>query len=69
MSSSQVKPKAFLEKCITIVSQYVECHDPLSYEVIDDTKVVYVLCNTTTKLSMDGQPLFYLLQVKNSKMI
>lgn len=67
MSSSQVKPKAFLEKCVTIVSKYVECHDPVTYEVIDDSKVVYALCNTTTKISMDGQPLFYLLQVKNSK--
>ena len=67
MSSSQVKPKVFLEKCVAIVSKYVECHDPLTFEVIDDTKVLYALCNTTTKISMDGQPLFYLLQVKNSK--
>lgn len=67
MSSSQVKPKAFLGSCISIVSKYVECHDPLTYKVIDDSKVIYALCNTETKITMDGQPLFYLLQVKNSK--
>lgn len=67
MSSSQVKPKAFLNQCIEIVSKYVECHDPLMFEVIDDTKVLYALCNTQTRITMDGQPLFYLLQVKNSK--
>lgn len=67
MSSSLVKPKAFLDKCVAIVSKYVECHDPLIYEVIDDAKVLYALCNSTTKISMDGQPQFYLLQVKNSK--
>lgn len=67
MSSSPVKPKAFLDKCVDIVSKYVECHDPLIYEVIDEAKVLYSLCNTTTKLSMEGQPQFYLLQVKNSK--
>lgn len=67
MPSSQVKPKAFLEHCISIVSKFVECHDPLTYEVIDDSKVQYALCNTDTKITMDGHPLFYLLQVKNSR--
>lgn len=67
MLSSQVKPKIFLNQCIEIVSKYVECHDPLMFEVIDDTKVLYALCNTQTRITMDGQPLFYLLQVKNSK--
>ena len=66
MSSSPVKPKVFLKNCIDIVSKYVECHDTLTYEVIDDSKVLYALCNTT-KISMDGQPQFYLLKVKNSK--
>ena len=67
MSNSLVKPKAFLKNCINIVSKYVECHDTLTYEVIDDSKVLYALCNTTTKISMDGHPQFYLLKVKNSK--
>lgn len=67
MSSSLVKPKAFLDKCVDIVSKYVECHDPLTYEVIDDAKVLYSLCNSTIKISMDGQPQLYLLQVKKSK--
>lgn len=67
MPSSQLKPKAFLDSCISIVSKFVECHDPLKYEVIDDSKVIYALCNTETKITMDGHPLFYLLQVKNSK--
>lgn len=67
MPSNQVKPKDFLNQCIAIVCKYVECHDPLTFEVIDDTKVLYAICNTQTKISMDGQPLFYLLKVKNSK--
>lgn len=67
MPSNHVKPKAFLEHCISIVSKFVECHDPLKYEVIDDSKVQYALCNTDTRITMDRHPLFYLLQVKNSK--
>ena len=67
MPNSQVKPKAFLNQCIEIVSKFVDCHDPLAYEVIDDTKVLYAFCNTQTKITMDGQPLFYLLKVKKNK--
>ena len=67
MPSSRVKPKPFLDKCVTIVSKYVECHDPLTYKVIDEEKVMYALCNSDTKITMEGHPFFYLLKVKNSK--
>lgn len=67
MPSSQVKPKTFLDQCVSIVSKFVECHDPLMYDKVDNTKVVYAFCNTSTKITMDGQPRFYLLKVKNSK--
>lgn len=67
MLSSQVKPKFFLDRCLSIVSKFVERLDPLTYEIVDDSKVLYSLCNTTTKITMDGHPHFYLLRVKNSK--
>ena len=67
MSSNQVKPKSFHSQCIGILSKYVECHDPLQFELVDMVKGVYVLRNTTTSITMDGKPHFYILQVKNSK--
>ena len=67
MPSNQVKPKTFLPQCISILSKYVESHDPLRFELVDMVKGVYVLRNTTASISMDGDPQFYILQVKNSK--
>lgn len=67
MSSSQVKPKSFLDRCITIISKFVERHDPLTYEIVNNSKVLYALCNANTKITMDGNPRFYLLKVKKSE--
>lgn len=67
MSNSQVKPKSLLRQCITLVSKYVECHDPLEFFLLDDLKGVYALRNTTKPMAMDGAPSFFLLRVKKSK--
>lgn len=67
MPSNQLKPKIFHSQCIGIISKYVECHDPLQFVLIDTVKGVYALRNTTTSFSIDGDPRFYLLLVKNSK--
>lgn len=67
MSNSQVKPKAFFNSCITIVSKYVMCHDPLEFKMIDLANGVYTLCNSISPIEMEGAPHFYILTVKNSK--
>lgn len=67
MSNSQLKPKNLFSNCITIVSKFVESHDPLQFELIDMTKGVYALHNTATPIAMDDNPQFYILRVKNSK--
>ena len=66
-NNSQVKPADFHKQCITIVSKYVECHDPLVFDLIDRVNGVYAIRNTNTLITIDGDPLFYLLKVKNSK--
>lgn len=67
MSNSHLKPKNLFSNCITIVSKFVESHDPLQFELIDMTKGVYALRNTANAISMDDDPQFYILRVKNSK--
>lgn len=67
MLNSQLKPKILFSNCITIVSKFVESHDPLQFELIDMTKGVYALRNTATVIVMDDDPQFYILRVKNSK--
>ena len=67
MPNRLVKPKSFLKQCTLIVSKYVECHDPLRFELVERSKGLYVLCNTNNKLVMEGDPSFFILQVKNSK--
>ena len=67
MSNSQLKPKTIFSNCKTIVSKFVESHDPLQFKLIDKTKGVYVLRNSVTAITMDGEPQFYILRVKNSK--
>ena len=67
MSNSQLKPKNLFSNCISIVSRFVESHDPLQFELIDMTKGVFVLRNTATAISMNDNSRFYILRVKNSK--
>lgn len=67
MSNSQIKPKDLFSNCITIVSKFVESHDPLQFELIDMTKGVYALRNSANAISMDDDPQFYILRVKNNK--
>lgn len=67
MSNSQLKPKNLFSNCIAIVSKFVECHDLLQFERIDMTDGVYALRNSVTVISMDDEPQFYILRVKNSK--
>ena len=67
MSSNKVKPKSLHSQCIGVISKYVECHDPLQFELVDIVKGVYVLRNTPNAIFMDGNSSFFLLQCKNSK--
>lgn len=67
MSSNLVKPKVFLKQCISVVSKYVENHDPVQYERIDFTKGLFSLRNVGRAITMDGHPRFYLLRVRNSE--
>lgn len=67
MSNSQLKPKNLFSNCITIVSKFVESHDQLQFELIDMTKGVYALRNSANAISVDDDPQFYILRVKNSK--
>lgn len=67
MSNNLVKPKFLFSQCISIVSKYVECHDPLKFESINAIKGVFVLRNTTPSMYKVGDPHFYLLRIKNSE--
>ena len=66
MSSSLVKPNSFHNKCIKIVSKFVECHDPLRFELVDAAKGVFSLRNSNNVIIKKAQPRFYLLKVKKN---
>lgn len=67
MSNSLIKPNDIHKRCINIVSKYVDCHDGLKFELINKAKGVFALQNKGIPIAMEGNPLFYLVKVKNTK--